>query len=297
MSYQHPEPPVPTRPDTGPAHGHPSPERLAALADGSSAAEQPSAAEERHLADCARCRGELRAHHVLVRDARRERDRVAPPLTRWDSLADALRAEGLARPAGVEVVDAAPAADVLPLQPVAAARHSAPLASAARLSAPRLGSWTARRMARAAAVLLLAGGGLVAGRVSAGADPIPGLAFGDLSSPERTVAAILADTAAHPSSADEAMAILTRAERDYRLATAYLADEAAPGWAAADRPEVYQRRLVVMDEVASLTRAALADAPHDPVLNEYYLASLGAREATLRHLATSLPGDAQLSRF
>ncbi|HEY0971858.1 MAG TPA: hypothetical protein VGE02_12890, partial [Gemmatimonadales bacterium] len=129
-----------------------------------------------------------------------------------------------------------------------------------------------------------------------GANPVPGLALGG-AAPEGAVAAILADSAPAPSTTDEAMAILTRAERDYRLATAYLADETAPGWGEADRPEVYQRRLAVMDEVASLTRAALTDTPHDPVLNQYYLASLGAREATLRHLATSLPTDAQLSRF
>ena len=90
---------------------------------------------------------------------------------------------------------------------------------------------------------------------------------------------------------------LTRAERDYRVATAYLADETRPSAGSLDEPEMYQRRLAVMDEVAALTRAALGDAPHDPVLNQYYLASLGAREATLRHLATALPVGAQLSRF
>ena len=89
--------------------------------------------------------------------------------------------------------------------------------------------------------------------------------------------------------------MLTRTERDYRRATQYLADQTSP--LASDRPEVYQRRLAVMDEVASLTRAALYEAPHDPVLNQYYLASLSAREATLRQLGTVLPVGAQINRF
>ncbi|HEX5581958.1 MAG TPA: hypothetical protein VFX39_10295 [Gemmatimonadaceae bacterium] len=261
------------------------PERLAALADGVPPGETPSAWEARHLADCDRCRRELDAHRVLLEGARLERHRVGPPLTDWTTLAGALRAEGLLRQAD-DAVAATP--DVIPLRP---ATTAAP--------ARRVPRWAGR----AAAALLLAGGGLVAGRVSAGAHPVPDLAglasVGRLggSPSERAVAAILADSAPPPASTDEAMAILTRAERDYRLATAYLADETAPQGAEADRPEVYQRRLAVMDEVASLTRAALTDAPHDPVLNQYYLASLGAREATLRHLATALPTGAQLSRF
>ena len=80
------------------------------------------------------------------------------------------------------------------------------------------------------------------------------------------------------------------------MATEYLAQRT---WAAdgADRPEVYQRRLAVKDEVASLTRAALNEAPHDPVLNQYFLASLSAREATLQQLGAVLPAGAQINRF
>jgi hypothetical protein len=64
-----------------------------------------------------------------------------------------------------------------------------------------------------------------------------------------------------------------------------------------DDAATYQRRLAVMDEVAALTRAALYEAPHDPVLNQYYLASIGAREATLQQLGNALPAGVQINRF
>jgi hypothetical protein len=44
-------------------------------------------------------------------------------------------------------------------------------------------------------------------------------------------------------------------------------------------------------------RAALQEAPQDPVINQYYLATVGAREATLRQLGTTLPPGAKLNRF
>lgn len=256
------------------ASGHLAPERLAALVD-----EPPAPAEVEHLAACAACRREAAAQRALHDRVRLERDRVAPPLTRWDSLGAALRAEGLVQlPEIATVPGDAPV--VLPIARGAAATRR----------------WPARLARQAAAALLLVGGGLVVGRASAGADPVPGLAFGGATSAASAVERVLADSASAPVSTDEAMAILTRAERDYRVATAYLAGESASA-GAVDRPEVYQRRLAVMDEVAALTRAALAEAPHDPALNQFYLASLGAREATLRSLATTLPADAQLSRF
>ncbi len=148
---------------------------------------------------------------------------------------------------------------------------------------------------RAAAATLLMAGGVAGGRLSAGASLLPGLAGGDADATRR-VAAILADSAPQPASSSEAMAILSRAERDYRMATAFLASSASSELGV-DPPEVYERRLAVMDEVAALTRAALMESPHDQVLNQYYLASLGAREATLRSLAMALPSDVQLSRF
>ena len=44
-------------------------------------------------------------------------------------------------------------------------------------------------------------------------------------------------------------------------------------------------------------RDAMAKSPQDPVINQYYLATVGAREATLRQLGTVLPASAQMNRF
>lgn len=262
MSY----PPSDSAHPTGP---HPSPERLAALGDGPA-----TAAEAAHLAACAPCAREVRAHGRLLERARLERDRLAPPLTSWAGIGAALRDEGLVAAASPAEE---PAAAVVPLH----------------LHRARRPSFRARWGLRAAAGLLLAAGGAAAGRLSAGAEPIPALAGGSAAD---GIVALLADSARTPQSQEEAIAVLTRAERDYRVATEYLAQRT---WAAdgADRPEVYQRRLAVMDEVASLTRAALNEAPHDPVLNQYFLASLSAREATLQQLGAVLPAGAQINRF
>lgn len=254
--------------------GHLSAERLAALAS-----ESPTPAEVAHLEHCAPCGQERAAAVALLELARAERARVAPPLTDWGALSAALRAERL----------------------VAVDRDAAELAIEAGRGGPPVHLLDARRAPRraipvwlgraAAAALFLVVGG-AAGRMSAGADPLPVLRGSGSAAPVVAVA----DTAATPRSAEEAMAVLGRAERDYRVATAFLAAQADPA-AGLDSPELYQRRLAVMDEVAALTRAALYEAPHDPVLNQYYLASLGAREATLQQLGIALPQGTQLNRF
>ncbi len=247
-------------------------ERLAELADGVA----PSSFEGSHLDACLRCHSELGAYRSVISEARDGRAaRVSgAPLTDWATLSASLQSEGLMR------VSAA-ATGVLPLHDRQRGRRN-------RLATPAW-AW------RAAAATLLLAGGVAGGRLSAGASLMPGLRGGD-ADPAHRIASILADSAPQPASSDEAMAILSRAERDYRMATAFLASSASPELGV-DPPEVYQRRLAVMDEVASLTRAALVESPHDQVLNQYYLASLGAREATLRSLAIALPNDAQLSRF
>lgn len=261
-------------------------ERLAELTDGGA----PTAAEALHLERCRHCQGGLAVVTEIVAGARRELARVGVPLTDWSRLGPVLRAEGLM--ASEVGCDAAPqeraGVGVIPIS--RGSGRSRPAAARGR-------PWGSALVWRSAAAILLVAGGVAVGRVSAGAALLPGSpgAGGD-GDPAARVAAILADSALPPASGEEAMAVLTRAERDYRMATSYLAASATPAMGV-DRPEVYRRRLAVMDEVASLTRAALSESPHDPVLNQYYLASLGAREATLQSLASALPSGAQLSRF
>ena len=52
-----------------------------------------------------------------------------------------------------------------------------------------------------------------------------------------------------------------------------------------------------LDRMAETSRQALSVAPADPVLNQYYLSTLGAREVTLRQLGSVLPPGTRLSRF
>lgn len=247
-------------------------ERLAEFADGVT----PEKSEGAHLEDCLHCQSERDAYHSAIGEARESLAAgvSGTPLTNWAALSVALESEGLMKATPTVV-------GVLPL-------HDRQRGGRGRRATPAW-AW------RAAAATLLLAGGVAGGRLSAGANVLPGLRGGNVD-PAIRVAAILADSAPNPASSDEAMAILSRAERDYRMATSFLASSASSELGV-DSPEVYQRRLAVMDEVASLTRAALVESPHDPVLNQYYLASLGAREATLRSLAIALPNDAQLSRF
>ena len=259
----------------GPA-GHLSPERLAALVD-----ERPSPAEAGHLEGCLVCRRERDAVAGVIDAARTAPARVGPPLTDWASLSAALRAEGLvAAPVPLAVLPASGGADVSVVA----------LADAAATRRRGRGWRTPATWWRAAAAVLLLAGGAAVGRLSAGAAPVPGLGGGS------AAVAVVEDSAAIPRSSEEAMAVLARAERDYRTATAFLAAQADPTVGLA-RPELYQRRLAVMDQVAAITRAALHETPHDPVLNQYYLASLGAREATLQQLNVALPQGTQLNRF
>ena len=65
-------------------------ERLAALID-----EPPTPAELAHLASCERCAAERAAQRSLREMARAHGARIGEPLTTWEALAPALRADGI----------------------------------------------------------------------------------------------------------------------------------------------------------------------------------------------------------
>src|SRR5436305_13134320 len=65
-------------------------ERLAALND-----EPPTSAELAHLASCERCARERAAYRSLHELATAEQTRIGAPLTTWEALAPALRADGV----------------------------------------------------------------------------------------------------------------------------------------------------------------------------------------------------------
>ncbi len=204
----------------------------------------------------------------------RERERGMTPLTDWDSLATRLRAEGLITKS----------------------------ASGGRFA-------TRTWMQAAAAVLLLVGGAAV-GRYTANASPNESAQSQNAASPNstgQTAAVARAASSSEPAtlasstvsefhSPEEAWAALNRAGEEYQRASAYLSasntDIPMP-----TTPDTYRTRLAALDNVMTEMRSALHEAPHDPVINQYYLATVGAREATLRQLGTTLPAGMKLNRF
>jgi hypothetical protein len=228
-------------------------ERLAALSD-----EPPNSAELAHLASCERCAAERAAHRGLRELASAEGAQIGAPLTSWELLAPALRADG--------VIDT--------------------------------GEWrVARRQRRfsgiwsqAAAALLIALGGVAYGRYSAVGSVLP--------EPASTAAARAHEGDSVPafSSVDEARTAQERYETLYQSAALYLAahdtSELTP-----DSPAAMRHRLATLDEVGATVRHALSESPGDPVINGYYLTTLGQREATLRQLNAALPVGVRLNSF
>jgi hypothetical protein len=139
---------------------------------------------------------------------------------------------------------------------------------------------------QAAAAVLLLIGGIAIGRTTIG---LPGAT--------QNTAALPAGNAVTPSSTgldaapgrplgsdtfasvEEASATLDRAVEDYNRATAFLAANNSSG-RPSDSAAMYSARLVALDQVFNATESALQAAPHDPVINQYYLATMGARAAT-----------------
>lgn len=239
---------------------HLPPERLAALVN------EPATPDEQSLlAASAATRAELEAMRRLVELAGAERERVGPPLTTWESLSQHLRADGtIGGGVGRTVTDIAPA----------------------RRSRPAL-AWALR----AAAALVLVAGGVVGGRVSAGGSALPSFASGaSTPSDGELTATPVANTAPDFASREDAATALEQAERTYRLAAAFLAEHDSTDAAGGTRDVAQVKtRLAALEEMVATSRAALYAAPQDPVINQYYLATLGAREATLKQLSNAQP--------
>jgi hypothetical protein len=247
---------------------HLSTERLAALGD-----EEPTAAEAAHLLACADCARERSAYRTLVAMAHAERDAIGIPLTRWDSIASALASEQPT--AGPALVAREPV--------LVGARRGRPV---------RLMRWPVQ----AAAGLLLLAGGAVAGRVSAGAPLLPvGVARVANGSARATPTARERDSVTF-ASVEEARAAQSRLESQYQQAAAFLAEHDTAG-ATEYNPGMVRSRLAAIDQMISTTSAAMREAPHDPVINGYYLSTVGQREVALRQLNTALPTSLRSNSF
>ena len=283
---------------------HLSPERIAALVD-----EPATDGERQHLDGCARCRADFIAMRRIVAAAGAERERPIAPLVPWQQLAGALRNEGVlkdaapgasltlsATPAVVRPIESAPSYFVpapIPMQPMEVPRR-------------RAAAWWSRPAGMAAAAALLVTVGVAGGRLSARGATVPAgdgvVVPSSIAAVQRATPTQVVPVAAQFRTPDEARATLQSAEEVYSGALLWLAahDSAlaprlAGGSAAAALS--YRQRLEVLDAAMATARRALYEAPDDPVMNRYYLATLGAREVTLRRLTTVLPASQQVLEY
>lgn len=195
----------------------------------------------------------------------RERGRSFAPLNDWNTIAARLREEGIIRERGRQVI------------------------------AVRDNWWM-----RAAAVAMIAIGSAAVGRYTA-SRPADQTSVA-VAAPETTPSQQASNTspasgATEFRSADEAWAVLNRAGAEYQRASAYLAANNSVQTIRADSAPVYQSRLAALDEVMQATHSALSQAPNDPVINQYYLATMGAREATRQKLNAVQTVGAKLKGF
>lgn len=105
------------------------------------------------------------------------------------------------------------------------------------------------------------------------------------------------DTSATFQSVAQASAVLQSAERNYQLAAAYLATQDSSAQPDAQRADLYRTRIAALDAMAGVARAAVEEAPHDPVINQYYLSTLTARQVALHQLGSALPQGVRLTGF
>lgn len=232
-------------------------ERLAELADG-----EPTAAEHDHLAECAMCSAERIAYHRVVAMAADERRRIAPPISTWSMLSEELREQGL----------------ITTREQMTA--RKAFIARATRIA------W------QSAAGIGILVTGLVTGRVSAGMPLRSALAMAETDAVPLTTVALSPDEFASTASA---MQTLQRAQQDYERAALYLANHDTS--MTENATDAYRTTLAALDEMAETSLRALSEAPADPIINQVYFTTLGARNMTLGKLATALPTGSRLSRF
>lgn len=246
---------------------HLSDERLAAFDD------VPFTVDESaHLAVCATCRAEHEAYtslRSLAEEAGRWPSAAdTPRLVAWESIAEGLRQ---------------PHVPTLPhLERAGAERRS------------RVSWALSPLLRRAAAALLLVTGGALLGRLSSDVTAVRA-AVGAIGGSPSVTAVANGETPGTDSfvSVDQATGVLTRAQRDYERASLWLAANDT----ATHDSDVYRARLAALDQMMAASRAALREAPQDPVLNQYFLAAYTAREATLQALGGALPVDKTIERY
>lgn len=144
---------------------------------------------------------------------------------------------------------------------------------------------------QAAAAVLLLVGGIAIGRSTIGL-PIATPSQTSITTANPSTAPASNTTASGPTanasfaSVDDASAALDRAVREYQLASQYIAANNLAE-RTRDSAAIYRARAQAFDQIVNATESALQTAPHDPVINQYYLATMGARAATRQVVSTA----------
>lgn len=220
--------------------------------------EPPTAAELAHLANCAECARERAAYQSLVELAAGSGATIGAPLTTWEALRPKLLDDRI-------------------------------IGTGDTVLRPRRRA--GRAWLQAAAAVLLISGGLVAGRVTAGVSPLP-----LVEQPPVATASVPADSTPHFRSIEEARAAQTQSQLMYQTATAFLAQRDTANHAP-ESPAAIRTRLAALDRTRQVLDQALDEAPYDPVINGYYLTTLGQREATIRQLNTVAPASMRITSY
>lgn len=153
------------------------------------------------------------------------------------------------------------------------------------------GKWPLTPWMRAAAAVLILAGGIGIGRYTNGrSGPVdPNAAAVNPPAPAATPASF--------NSVEEAWATLDRASAEYQSASSFLAANNSRASTVTDSVSIYRARLAALEKLMDATVAARENAPRDPVINQYYLATLGARQATAQQLGVVRPADLRLKGF
>jgi hypothetical protein len=218
----------------------------------------PTPIESAHITTCDACSAELVAQRKLARMAAAAGPLTDGPISNFDALVPRLKAEGLIA-------------------------HEDRRAVAIR--------WTMR----AAASLALVTGGVLAGRMS-----VKGQGGAVAQGAETTGGASLVAGAQPVSSfrtPDDAVKALSLSQQTYQSAAAYLAAQDTNSHFIGLNENTYRTRLTALDDILAATRAALYQAPQDPVLNQYYQGTLSARQATLVQLRGVMPVSARKGSY
>jgi hypothetical protein len=107
----------------------------------------------------------------------------------------------------------------------------------------------------------------------------------------------MADSSGAILSVDDALALMRRAESEYRLAAAYIAATDTSTGNGTNGVDRYRARLAALDRVSDAALAAVNEAPADPVVNQYLISTRAARAITLQQLNSSLPSGMSLTSY